>query len=286
VPGDEDKLAHVSDTALMVAACRAMETARPDGFVRDPFAERLAGPRGMAIGAAIPRIQMMAFGVGVRSRFMDELVTACVRDRGVERVVSVGCGLDTRPWRLDLPRDLHWIEIDFAEMLGYKERAMSGEDPRCRRQRIAADFNDPASRSAVFAAAAGAPGLMITEGLLMYLPGATVDAIAGESAGASGIRYWLTDITSPAFARAIGMDTFSDVQKLRASTHLDGVQILETERRHGWNTVERRSYLTDLMPFAAARIQAAVEARERSGAPPPQPVPPDDPTGIHLLERP
>jgi O-methyltransferase involved in polyketide biosynthesis len=33
-----DQIQHVSDTALMVAACRALETARGDGLVRDPFA--------------------------------------------------------------------------------------------------------------------------------------------------------------------------------------------------------------------------------------------------------
>ncbi|MBZ5621004.1 MAG: class I SAM-dependent methyltransferase [Acidobacteriia bacterium] len=50
----EEQIVHVSDTALMVAACRAMETVRPDGLVRDPFAGRLAGARGMAIARALP----------------------------------------------------------------------------------------------------------------------------------------------------------------------------------------------------------------------------------------
>jgi len=37
-PEAPDQIQHVSDTALMVAACRAIETARADGLVRDPFA--------------------------------------------------------------------------------------------------------------------------------------------------------------------------------------------------------------------------------------------------------
>jgi len=45
----DSEISHVSDTALMVAAARAMETARPDGLVRDPYAERLAGERGMQV---------------------------------------------------------------------------------------------------------------------------------------------------------------------------------------------------------------------------------------------
>jgi O-methyltransferase involved in polyketide biosynthesis len=35
------ELNHVSDTALMVAACRALETESDEGFVHDPFAARM-----------------------------------------------------------------------------------------------------------------------------------------------------------------------------------------------------------------------------------------------------
>jgi O-methyltransferase involved in polyketide biosynthesis len=42
-------IGNVSDTARWVAVYRAMETARPDAIFRDPFAERLAGERGLEI---------------------------------------------------------------------------------------------------------------------------------------------------------------------------------------------------------------------------------------------
>jgi O-methyltransferase involved in polyketide biosynthesis len=35
-PDGPEQIRHVSDTALMVAACRAIEAARADGLVRDP----------------------------------------------------------------------------------------------------------------------------------------------------------------------------------------------------------------------------------------------------------
>jgi methyltransferase (TIGR00027 family) len=145
----DSAIQHVSDTALMVAACRAMETERPDGFVRDPFARRLAGARGMAIAEAVPRIKIMCFGVGIRSRFFDELLTKTITEQGVTTVLSVGCGLDTRPWRLDLPRSLRWIEVDFPEMLDYKAALMAADAPRCRMEPVSADLNDPGQRRAV-----------------------------------------------------------------------------------------------------------------------------------------
>jgi methyltransferase (TIGR00027 family) len=278
-----DQIQHVSDTALLVAACRALETARLDGFVRDPFAERLAGERGMAIAQALPRVEIMAFGVGVRSRCLDELVSKCVDERGIRAVLSVGAGLDARPWRLDLPAALRWIEVDFPDVLDYKAAMLASETPKCRLERIAADLNDPSARQAVFAAAFEAPALMITEGLLMYLAAGTIEALASESASSGGVRYWLSDITSPSFARNVGMDSFQTVQAMRADSHLDGLQILGALELHGWTSIERRSYITDIWSFAGPRIQAAMA--KRPPGPPPPALPPGDPTGVHLFGR-
>src|SRR5258708_35658248 len=115
------EISHVSDTALMVAAARAMETARPCyGLVHDPFAERLAGERGMAILREIDRFGQLTFGVGMRSRFLDQLLLQVLGEGEADTVLQMGAGLDARPWRPDLPGDLRWIEVGFPGMLDYK----------------------------------------------------------------------------------------------------------------------------------------------------------------------
>ena len=278
-----ERIVHVSDTALMVAACRALETARPDGFVRDPFAERLAGERGMAIAHALPRIQIMCFGIGVRSRLMDNLIQECVREQGVRTVLSLGCGLDTRPWRLDLPRELRWIEADFAALLEYKTSVMTNEALAVQLEQMPIDLNDADQRSKLFRAASDTPALMITEGLLMYLPGATVEALASESGARSGVRYWLSDITSPAFARMVGMDAYAEIHKVRSEGHMNGLQILDVMNHNRWEMFRSKRYLTDLFDFAGPRMLAAREARQQAGLPDPPAPPADDPTGVHLL---
>lgn len=276
------EITHVSDTALMVAACRALECDDPDGFVHDPFAARLAGDRGMAMLRALPHPEMMRFGVGVRSRFLDELLLESLAAHPVATVVSVGCGLDTRPWRLELPPRLRWIEVDFAGLLDYKDGLMSAATPRCLRERFVADVTDAAQRRALYAAAGAAPALMITEGLLMYLPAAVVDALAAEPWRESGITQWIIDINTSAFAKAIQMDTIRSVRSVQASDFLQGEQILDVIRSHGWETTARRSYLTD-MAFAMPRIQRLMGDRPQPAGPPP--VPPGDPTGVHCLAR-
>jgi methyltransferase (TIGR00027 family) len=265
----------------MVAACRALEFEDEDGFVRDPFAARLAGDRGMAIFWALPQPEMMRFGIGTRSRFVDELLLEALASAPIATVLSVGCGLDTRPWRLELPPDLRWIEVDFPDVLDYKEALLAGENAQCRRERMAADLTDAAQRRALYAFAGAGPALMITEGLLMYLPADAVKSLAAEVWRESGVAHWIADITTTAFERMLNLDTQS-VRRVQASDFLTGEQILDCVRRHGFMTAARRSYLTD-MAFAERRIQRMFADRPQPPGPPP--IAPDDPTGVHRFAR-
>ena len=276
----EGEITHVSDTALMVAACRAHETALEDAFLCDPFAARLAGERGLAILRAMPYSAIAQIGLAMRARFVDELLLQALRDYPVATVLSAGCGLDTRPWRLDLERNLRWIEVDFADVLDYKDRLMSDERPRCRRERLTIDVNDPLQRRAMYEACGSAPALMITEGLLLYLPASTVEALAAESSNQSGVRHWISDITTSAFSRVLGggADTMQAIRHVQASDALTGEQILDVIQRHGWTTSSQRSYITDV-GFLLDRVR-----RMMGGVtPPPRPYPPGDPTGVHCF---
>jgi methyltransferase (TIGR00027 family) len=273
------EIAHVSDTALMTAACRALETDRADGLIRDPFAARLAGDRGMAIVRALDRLEIMCFGIAIRSRFLDQLVLDAVSGQGIATVLSVGAGLDTRPWRLELPAALRWIEVDFPAMLDYKDGVMGDIAPRCLRERLAADVNDSSGRESVFAAAGDGPTLMITEGLLMYLPAATVDALAANIA----VSHWMLDVASAEMRRRVRMDSYQAIENVRAADHLDGVEILEVVQRHGWRGTRCLTYSADAMQFAAERVGNMF----RNVAPEqmPKPMPVGDPSGVHLFGR-
>jgi len=278
-----EEVQHVSDTALMVAACRALETARADGLVRDPFAERLAGPRGDAMLRGITGWQLMCFGIGVRTRFLDDLVIETIARESIEVVLSVGAGLDTRPWRLELRPDLRWIEADFPEMLSYKTRAMAAEEPKCRLERVAADVTGQAQRAALFAAAAGVPTLMITEGLLMYLAGAAVEALAADAAG-HGIHRWLLDSSALDLARRMGWDARRAVENLRAPDHLEGAALLDAVRSNGWSQLCFRSYSRDAAAVAHERIAAMIRPYVEKGIPLPA-APVEDSSGVYLFGR-
>lgn len=275
------EISHVSDTALMVAACRADETELEDAFVRDPFAARLAGERGFAILNAVPNSQMLRFGLGIRTRVIDDLLNEALAAHSITTVLSVGCGLDTRPWRLPLSPDLRWIEVDFQDMLDYKQNLMTGETPYCHVERLSVDLNDPTQRQRMYEVAGNARTLVITEGLLLYLPAATVQGLVSESWQQSGIGHWISDITTTAFQIAIsGSSRMQSISHVQAPDCLKGEEILDTFYRNGWITASRRSYLTDL-GFAQDRVRRIWG----DGPRPALPVPTNDPTGAHCFAR-
>jgi methyltransferase (TIGR00027 family) len=276
------QITHVSDTALMVAACRALETEEPDAFARDPFAARLAGERGFAILNGLTWSMVLRFGMAVRTRFLDELLAEALAD-SVTAVLSVGCGLDTRPWRLNLPADLRWIEVDFPDVLDYKHGLLAGEKAHCRVERLSVDLNDPEQRQALYAAVSADRAIIITEGVLMYLPAATVHGLAAETGRHSGFAHWISDITTSAFSSAIsgGGQSTSGFEHVRAPDALEGEQILGALNSNGWTTASMRSYIRDT---AFTRDRARRVFGERPASAPP-PFPPDDPTGIHHFKR-
>ncbi len=265
----DSHIEHVSDTALLVAASRARETERPDGLIRDPFAARLAGERGMKLVENVQTPEWMELGMGLRTRFLDELLFNAFAT-GVDRVLSLGAGLDARAWRLDLPADLFWMEVDFPEMLDYKYGLLDDTKPRCRLERRSADLNNAAERQQVIGefTSGGKNPLLITEGLLMYLPAETVHALATETRDA-GFRFWLLDSSSPALMRRAHGDAVEQINRVRAESHLEGPQVRDAIEQHGWKPFERRLFIEEGPKLVLNRILKIIQKEGRPAEPPP-----------------
>lgn len=190
---------NISDTARWVAVYRAMESARPDAIFRDPFADRLAGERGRTILASMPRGEAMAWPMIVRTEVFDEIVLDAVRNRGTDLVVNLAAGLDARPWRLDLPPSLHWVDVDLPGILNYKTETLEGEPTACRYEAVTADLRDVEARRAIFSrlGANSSRALVLSEGLLIYLPAEQVAALAADLHAQPSFKEWMIDLASP-----------------------------------------------------------------------------------------
>lgn len=193
----EPTIQHVSDTAFLIAHFRAEESARRGALFRDPLAARLAGEKGRALAESFHTRAMTGWMTAIRTVVIDDFVRAVVAS-GVETVLCLGAGLDTRPYRLDLPADLAWVEVDYPAVIAFKEERLAGEPPRCRLERIGADLADPAARRDLLARIDARPGrvLVLTEGLVPYLDNEQVGALADDLRALSRVDSWVVDYTS------------------------------------------------------------------------------------------
>jgi methyltransferase (TIGR00027 family) len=185
---------NVSDTALWIAAYRAQESERPDAVFKDPLARKLAGERGFKMVAATPIKEHMAFAMVTRTTGIDRLINVAI-ERGIDTVINLGAGLDTRPYRMLLPVNLRWIEVDFPHMIEYKQQLLETDIPACHLQRIALDLSNDKERKALFTrlGAETKRALLITEGVMGYLTNEQGAQLSKDIFAIPAFHYWILD---------------------------------------------------------------------------------------------
>lgn len=200
-------ITNVSDTARWVATYRAVESARPDALFDDPLADRLAGERGRAIVAAAPRAMRNGWWLVARTKLIDAAVIEAIED-GCDKVLNLAAGLDTRPYRLNLPPDFPWVEADLPGLLTEKEQALADQTPRCRLSTHAVDLADPSARDAFLNVelAGVTRALVLTEGLLMYLEASDVVALSAALKRPE-VAWWMFDFSGPGLRRRMNKRT-------------------------------------------------------------------------------
>lgn len=188
----------VADTAAWVAYFRAIESERADALFVDPYARLLAGTHGQELWRRLPA-GPLTWSLAVRTRLFDDVIVREAAAGRVDCVLNLGAGLDTRPYRLELPAGLQFIEVDQPALLEHKARLLQGTAARCQVERCALDLNNAAARRALFARIAEkhAAVLIVSEGLLVYLDEASVASLATDLRQALPRARWLLENISP-----------------------------------------------------------------------------------------
>ncbi len=188
-----DLASSVGVTATMVAAARAVAARADRPLIDDPFAEPLVRAVGVDLltrlatgevkpddlndvhdgaGGSTGAMSRMADNMAVRTKFFDEFFLDATR-AGINQVVILASGLDSRAYRLAWPAGTVVYEVDQPQVIEFKTRALAelGAAPTAERRVVAIDLREdwPAAlRAAGFDAAR--PTAWSAEGLLGYLP--------------------------------------------------------------------------------------------------------------------
>ncbi len=237
------QIGHVSDTALWVAVYRAMETERKDALFNDPYAERLAGDRGRRIVETMRNGKEGAWSMIVRTVVLDEFIYKVLREDGIDTVVNLAAGLDTRPYRLELPSSLRWIEVDFPDMIANKEEKLADAKPHCELERVKLDLTDVDARRALFSRinSTSKRVAIIAEGLLVYLKEEEVAELASDLHSKASFRWWMVDIVTPELLAFLKRGSFRQFTEGRVIMQFAPAAGAEFFRSRGWTVSELRS---------------------------------------------
>jgi methyltransferase (TIGR00027 family) len=246
----ESQIRNISDTARWVAVYRARESERPDAVFRDPFARRLAGERGEQIAASIGFMEKNAWPFVARTWLTDYLISKQLR-QGTDMVINLAAGLDARPYRMELPRSLQWIEVDLPEILAHKEEILRNEKPVCVLERVRLDLSNESARRELFSELSRRANraLVVAEGLLVYMTEDQVAALGKDLAAPVAFQHWIIDLASPALLRMLARKMGGPLDQAGAPLRFAPEQGPEFFSRCGWKAQEVHSTI-----HAAARL--------------------------------
>jgi methyltransferase (TIGR00027 family) len=235
---------NVSDTALWIAAYRAQETETKDAAFKDHLARKLAGARGFEMIADTPHTEAMAFAMTVRTVAIDRLITSAIAG-GVDTIVNLGAGLDTRPYRMAISPQLKWIEADFPSIIDYKNEVLADDHPNCNLQRLAVDLSKDDERKKLFQQIdlQAKKALVITEGVIGYLTNELAADLSKDLFSTPSFQYWIMDYAQgPMRKRKQTKDLYKKL--VHSPIVFDHAKPLLFFQQHGWKLCENR-YILD-----------------------------------------
>jgi methyltransferase (TIGR00027 family) len=232
-------LRSVSDTALLVAYHRAMETRRPDALFQDQYAVRLSAGRGEDVARKLRGGRGLAWSTITRTVLFDDIVQRLVA-QGADTVINLAAGLDARPYRLALPATLRWIEVDLPDMIRDKQEWLAADTPACHLERVALDLAEGDTRREGLArlAAGSRHTVVMSEGLLAYLPPAVVGQLADDLRTLPSVRDWVFDLATPMIARRVRRWWGKQLEQARTAYQFAPEEGTAFFAPHGWREAE------------------------------------------------
>ncbi len=218
----------IADTARWVAHHRIAE---------DPFAARLAGERGAAVARELHTGDALERTLRARTRAIDSLLLEAIRAHDIDCVINLAAGLDARPYRLDLPRPLRWVEIDLPALLEEKSRLLDRDSAFCALESVSLDLTDRPARRAFLSriATSARRSLVLTEGLLVYFDRGAVADLARDLSAQPTIGFWITDLVGPVLLRGMRRAWKRKLAGAGADLQFGPVEGAEFFRTYGWS---------------------------------------------------
>lgn len=150
------------ETSLITLYGRALESRSQDPVLRDEAAEEAVSRIDYDFG----RLKMRKVGplaVAIRAKQFDLWTAQYLATTPEATVLHLGCGLDSRVFRLNPNASVRWFDVDYPEVIELRRRLYP---ERAGYHLIASSLTNPSFLDEV---PVDRPAMIVAEGLLMYL---------------------------------------------------------------------------------------------------------------------
>jgi O-methyltransferase involved in polyketide biosynthesis len=156
------KLTGAQETTLATLYGKAMESRRPDSILNDYEADRAL----QRIDYDFSRLRIRRSdhtSLAVRAKAYDIWARQFIDANPECTVLHLGCGLDTRVYRVDPPPTVRWYDVDYPDVIDLRHRLFP---PREGAHTVATSVTDPRLLDTI---GGDTPVLVVAEGLTPYL---------------------------------------------------------------------------------------------------------------------
>jgi len=118
---EQIRLTGASETLLITLQAKAAESAMPDSLLRDSFAADALHRIDQNSG----RLKVghdMTIGIALRAYILDRWTEAFLQRCPEATVLHLGCGLDSRIFRIDPGPGVRWFELDFPDVISLRQQ--------------------------------------------------------------------------------------------------------------------------------------------------------------------
>ena len=174
---DKIQFTKEKETMLMTLSGRAIQSQWENPILHDPWAEEAMRHIDYDIGKQYGRLGWMMWGeigctiIATRAATFDLLTNRFLVDHPDAIVLQVGCGMDSRAFRVDPPTGVEWFDVDYPDVIDLRRQLFP---ERGAYHLIGAPLEDLRWLDGV---PRDRPGLLIAEGVLHYLSETDVKAL-------------------------------------------------------------------------------------------------------------
>ncbi len=202
---DKIQFTKEKETMLMTLSGRAIQSQWKDPILRDPWAEEAMRHIDYDLSKQLTGVASWSMWkdigptiIATRAATFDLLTNRYLADHPDAVVLQVGCGMDSRAFRVNLPAGVQWFDVDYPDVIDLHRQLFP---ERAAYHLIGAPLEDlrwldevPRDR----------PGLLIAEGVLHYLSEAEVKALLNAVVAHFPGGQMIFDICNPWIVKRAG----------------------------------------------------------------------------------